>query len=120
MTAVVIPNLNGEKWLGDSIRSVLNGSCEQIEVVVVDNGSTDNSKEIIESFSGERVRGIYLDENTGFSAAVNLGIRETEGEFVALFNNDAFAREHCMYELIKMPVTMLTCWDGLASMETGS
>ncbi len=101
MTAVVIPNLNGEKWLGDSIRSVLEGSCKDIEIVVVDNGSIDKSREIIESFADEGVRGIYLDKNTGFSRAVNLGIMQTKGEYVALFNNDAFAKEHWLSELIK-------------------
>ncbi len=101
MIAVVIPNINGEKWLYDCIRSVLDGSYKDIEVVVVDNGSTDGSREIIESFTGEPVRGIYLDRNTGFSAAVNLGICSTEGEYVALFNNDAFADKDWLSELVK-------------------
>ncbi len=101
MIGVVIPNLNGDKWLLDSIRSVLDGDYKDIDIIVVDNGSTDNSREIIESFVGEPVRGIYLDYNTGFSHAVNLGIRESKGEYVALFNNDAFAEKAWLSQLKK-------------------
>ncbi len=101
MIAVVIPNLNGDKWLFDSINSVLCGSYKDIEIIVVDNGSTDKSREIIESFNNEPVRGIYLDHNTGFSHAVNIGIRESKGDYVALFNNDAFAEKSWLYELKK-------------------
>ncbi len=101
MIAVVIPNLNGEKWLADSIQSVLDGSYKDIDIVVVDNGSVDSSRQIIESFAGKPVRGIYLDHNTGFSAAVNLGIMQSKGEYVALFNNDAFAEKDWLTELKK-------------------
>ncbi len=68
---------------------------------MIDNGSTDASKEIIDSIGDKRVRGVYLDTNTGFSAAVNLGIKQAKGDFVALFNNDAFAEKQWLAELVK-------------------
>ena len=99
---VVIPNLNGAGWLRDSIESVWAQTMQDFELIVIDNASTDESLEIARSYVGrENYTLIENDHNTGFSYAVNQGIRAAKGEFVALFNNDAFAEPDWLENLIR-------------------
>lgn len=91
-TVVVVPNWNGEEYLQECIDSLL-GQTTKSTVVVVDNGSTDSSREILESYGDEIVR-IYREKNYGFTGGVNPGIEyaiEHGFDAVALFNNDAVA-----------------------------
>ncbi len=100
---VIIPNLNGEGWLGGAIDSVIAQTIQDFELIIIDNNSTDKSLEIARSYLTRKDS--YLVENTsntGFSAAVNTGIKAAKGEFVILFNNDAFAEENWLEELIKV------------------
>lgn len=98
---VVIPNLNGAGWLRDSIESIWAQTEQELELIVVDNGSTDESLAIARSYLGRpRYQLIENGRNTGFSHAVNQGIRAAKGEFVALFNNDAFAEPDWLANLI--------------------
>ena len=99
---VIIPNLNGAGWLKDSIESIWAQTEQDFELIVVDNGSTDESRDIARSYQGrERYTLIENAENTGFSHAVNQGIAIARGEYVALFNNDAFAEPDWLAELLK-------------------
>ncbi len=100
--SIVIPNLNGANWLKDSIESVWAQTFTDFELIVIDNGSEDESLAIAESYEGRaNYTLIKNSENTGFSAAVNAGIRIAKGEYVVLFNNDAFAERDWLYELIQ-------------------
>ena len=99
---VIIPNINGKGWLRDSIESVLAQTEQDFELIVVDNGSTDESLAEARSYCGRP--GFTLienGENTGFSHAVNQGIARAKGEYVVLFNNDAFAEPDWLAELIR-------------------
>ena len=99
---VIIPNLNGAGWLKDSIESIWAQTEQDFELIVVDNGSTDESRDIARSYQGrERYTLIENAGNTGFSHAVNQGIAIARGEYVALFNNDAFAEPDWLAELLK-------------------
>lgn len=98
---VVIPNLNGAGWLRDSIESVWAQTEQDFELIVIDNGSDDESLAIAREYVGrERYTLVENKTNTGFSAAVNTGIRMARGEYVALFNNDAFAEPDWLAQLI--------------------
>ena len=100
--SVIIPNLNGAGWLRDSIESIWAQTEQDFELIVIDNGSTDESREIARSYRGrDRYTLIENDRNTGFSHAVNQGIAIARGEYVALFNNDAFAEPDWLAELLK-------------------
>jgi GT2 family glycosyltransferase len=103
---VVIPNWNGADALADSIDSVLAQSVTDFELVVVDNGSTDRSRELIKAYQQKdpRVRSVLLDENYGYTGGVNPGIdiAIAEGaEFVAPFNNDARADKDWLKQLVE-------------------
>ena len=100
--SIVIPNLNGAGWLRDSIESIWAQTEQDFELIVVDNGSTDESLAIAKSYEGRaRYTLICNARNTGFSHAVNQGIRAAKGEYVVLFNNDAFAEPDWLARLIE-------------------
>lgn len=85
-TTVVIPNYNGIKYIDNCICSLYRGT-KIPDVILVDNGSQDGSKELVRERYG-KVRIIEFKENTGFSCAVNAGIRAASTEYVLLLNND--------------------------------
>ena len=104
--SVIIPNLNGAGWLRDSIESVWAQTEQDFELIVIDNGSTDESLEQARSYcSRENFTLIENGTNTGFSHAVNQGIAMAESEYVVLFNNDAFAEPQWLAELIRTAET---------------
>ncbi|MEK7153228.1 MAG: glycosyltransferase family 2 protein, partial [Patescibacteria group bacterium] len=102
---VIIPNWNGAPDLPASIDSVLTQSFKDFDLVVVDNGSSDRSKEVIESYVAKdgRVRGIYRDKNYGYTGGVNPGIEVAAQEgaiYAAPFNNDAYADKDWLKHLV--------------------
>jgi GT2 family glycosyltransferase len=84
---VVIPNWNGKEFLEVCLPSLRKQEFEDFEVIVVDNGSEDGSREFVEANFPE-ARFILLGKNRGFSAAANTGVRASGSELVALLNND--------------------------------
>jgi len=99
LVSVIIPNWNGKKFLKGCLDSLLLSSYEQVEVVIVENGSKDGSVEYLES-NYPSVKLVKFAQNTGFSPAVNAGIRYCEGEFVALLNNDTVVDKNWISEMI--------------------
>lgn len=83
----MIPNWNGEHFLELCLSSLKRQSFEDFETILVDNGSTDGSLGLIARDFPE-VGVVSLDENLGFSAAANAGIKASDAELVALLNND--------------------------------
>ena len=84
---IVIPNYNGEKYLVSCLKALYDNTEEDIQVIVVDNGSADQA--IVEAKAlYPQVRYILLDRNYGFCKAVNIGIRASDTEYVLLLNND--------------------------------
>lgn len=87
---VVIPNWNGLKFLGSCFTSLRMQSFKSFETILVDNGSTDGSRDfVLQNFP--EVQCIALTTNKGFSVAVNTGIEASDSEYVALLNNDTEA-----------------------------
>lgn len=85
---VVLTCYNGARWISRAIESVLAQTYEDFELVIIDDGSTDNSKEIVTSHLCDgRVRYIH-QENRGFSAAVNRGIKESSGSLIGFIGQD--------------------------------
>lgn len=85
--SVIIPAFNHARFLGEAIESVLNQTLHDFEIVVVDDGSTDNTSEIVASVSDPRVRYIY-QTNKGLSAARNAGILNSGGPLLTFLDSD--------------------------------
>ncbi len=84
--SVIIPTYNREKLVTQAIDSVLNQTFRDHEIIVVDDGSTDGTKDILKPYM-DSIRYIYQD-NRGVSAARNRGVRESRGELLAFLDSD--------------------------------
>lgn len=84
--SVIVPTYNRTHLIGETIRSVLNQSFRTIELIVMDDGSTDNTKEIISGF-GDSVR-YFHQENKGRSIARNEGFKAARGEYICFLDSD--------------------------------
>lgn len=87
MISVVIPLYNKEASIAQSLRSVLSQSYRDFEVVIVDDGSTDDSVSIVESMSDPRIR-LVKQENGGPSKARNTGVKNARGEWILFLDAD--------------------------------
>ncbi len=87
MISVVIPLYNKEKQIACTLQSVFEQTFQNFEIVIVDDGSTDNSVEEVEKFDDSRIRLIH-QTNAGVSAARNRGIEEASGELIAFLDAD--------------------------------
>jgi len=90
LVSVVIISFNSAAYLERCVKSLEDQSYRQIEILVIDNGSKDGSLAIVQQMADRgRVR-LFAGDNIGSSKANNLGIRESNGEFVLVLNADAF------------------------------
>ena len=92
LISIVIPIYNREATLRRCVESVLNAGYKNLEVVLVDDGSTDHSWDVICSFSDERIKSIHI-ANGGISAARNVGIGLSSGEYIHFVDSDDYIEE---------------------------
>ena len=85
--SVVIPNWNGRKYLPVILKSLTRQTLRDFEIIVTDNGSTDDSVDYLRKHWPEATL-IEIGKNTGFTGGSNRGIEAAKGEFIALLNND--------------------------------
>ena len=95
---VIIPNYNGLSFMKPCLEALERQTYQGFEILVVDNGSTDGSAQWLEE---QGVPSILLKENTGFSGAVNAGIRASETPYVILLNNDTEVCPDYVKELVR-------------------
>jgi GT2 family glycosyltransferase len=98
-TAIVL-NYNGRGFVEEAVQSLVDQDLVGLEVLVVDNASTDGSAEEVERRFAGRARIIRAPRNLGFGAGNNLGIREARGRHIILLNNDAVAAPGFARELV--------------------
>lgn len=99
--SVVIPVYNSERFLQDSINSVLDQTFSDFEIVVVDDGSTDGSADIVHRYSDARIRMVSHARNRGQAEARNTGIRSSRGIYVALLDSDDIAEPTRLAEQVE-------------------
>ena len=110
--SVIIPTYNREKTILRAVQSVLDQTYTNLEVLVIDDGSTDGTAEIVRGIEDDRVKYIVLEQNGGQAKARNTGVQMAEGEWIAFQDSDdcwhknkleiqmTYAREHTEYSMI--------------------
>lgn len=99
LVSIITPVYNGEAFIGEAIRSVLDQSYPNWELIIIDDGSTDNTSTIVSSFSDPRIRYIY-QENRGQGPALNHGLDLATGEYVATLDADDWYPQNSLYDRV--------------------
>ncbi len=89
--SVVMPVLNGDKYLRLAIESILNQTFKDFEFIIINDGSTDSTEDVVQAFSDPRVVCIKNEVNLGLSKSFNIGIRAAQGEYIARMDADDIA-----------------------------
>jgi glycosyltransferase involved in cell wall biosynthesis len=89
--SVIIKSYNHAAFVGETIRSILDQSFQDFEIVVTDDGSTDGTPDVIRRFADPRIHLRVFEKNRGISIAMNDTIARARGEFIAILNSDDFA-----------------------------
>jgi glycosyltransferase involved in cell wall biosynthesis len=87
VVSVIIPTYNRARFVGQAIQSVLDQTFQDFELIVVDDGSTDNTRTVVEEFTDPRIRYIH-QENMGISGTRNTGIRNARARYIAFLDSD--------------------------------
>jgi len=99
LVSVLIPVYNSEKFLDEFISSALKQTYDRIEVIAVNDGSTDNSLKILEKYS-DRIK-IITQTNQGLASSINNGISKCKGEWIKWISPDDVMYPNCVEELVK-------------------
>src|SRR5690554_4366466 len=89
MFSIIIPLYNKENSVFETLNSVFNQSFSEFEVILVNDGSSDNSLKVVQKFMDPRLK-VYSKENGGVSDARNYGISKAENEYIAFLDADDF------------------------------
>jgi len=89
---IVIPSYNRGHIVGRAIESVLNQSYSDFEIIVVDDGSTDNTKEVVCQYMDSRIN-YFFQENSGVSAARNTGSKLAKGDYLVFLDSDDYVND---------------------------
>ncbi len=98
---VVIPVWNSEKWIPGCFDSLARQTFVEFSLTVIDNGSSDNSVEIIKERDISNITLVELEKNIGFAAAVNMGIKSASSPYVALLNIDTIPADDWLEKLVE-------------------
>ena len=82
LATVLLPVYNAEKYLAEAIESILNQTFSNFELLIINDGSTDESLKVIQSYNDERIRLLNLEQNVGLVNALNIGLNEVHSEFI--------------------------------------
>src|SRR5690554_578625 len=97
--SIVVPCYNGSQFVQETLLSVINQSYSNFEILIINDGSTDNSIEVIQSVKDERIT-IYNKENSGVSDTRNFGLKHSKGDFIIFLDADDLLSEHFLEEAI--------------------
>lgn len=94
LVSVIIPAYNSEKYISEAVESVINQTYKNIELIIVNDGSTDKTLDIVNEFSKKDSRVVIVNkENGGVSSARNLGFEIAKGDYIALLDSDDVCSE---------------------------
>ena len=88
LVSIIMPSYNSEKYISVSVKSIISQSYVNWELIVVDDCSTDNTLEIVQSFEDDRIKILKNEHNSGAAVSRNRGLREARGKWVAFLDSD--------------------------------
>lgn len=91
LISVILPVFNAEEYVFDSVQSILNQSIDSFEIIILNDGSTDRTEDIIKSFNDERIRYFKNEENIKLINTLNLGLHLATGKYIARIDADDIA-----------------------------
>lgn len=105
LVSIIVPIYNVEEYLDKCIKSLVKQTYKNIEILLIDDGATDNSGIICDKWHDEDVRiHVYHIENSGVSFARNLGLREAKGEYISFVDPDDYVEENFIEVLLNLIV----------------
>lgn len=99
--SIIIPLYNKEKYIKKTISSILNQTYEKYEIIIINDGSTDRSKDVVESINDDRITLINI-KNSGVSAARNYGIEHAKFEYIAFIDADDYWDKNYLKYIISL------------------
>lgn len=108
MISVIVPLYNKEHHIKKSINSILNQTYRNFEIIIIDDGSSDNSLNIIKTIIDNRIK-IITQPNAGVSAARNRGIKESNGEYITFLDADDLWERDYLETQIKLTIDYPNC-----------
>ena len=103
MISVIVPVYNTEKYLNRCIKSIISQKESDLEIILVDDCSTDKSPVILDDWEKKdsRIRVIHKNNNTGVSNTRNIGLKEAKGEYIAFVDSDDWIEEDMLSSMVK-------------------
>ena len=89
MISVIVPIYNAENSIKKCVESILNQTKKELEIILINDGSTDNTEEVIRSFKDKRIK-YYKNENKGIGKTRNFGIDKATGEYIMFLDSDDY------------------------------
>lgn len=101
LVSVIMPSYNTGKFIAESINSVLSQTYNNLELIIVDDCSTDNTDEVVKSFDDKRIRYFKNEKNSGAAVSRNRALREAKGKWIAFLDSDDLWIEDKLEKQIK-------------------
>lgn len=93
MISVIVPIYNAEKCIKKCIESILNQTKKELEIILINDGSTDNTEKVIKSYKDSRIK-YYKNKNQGIGKTRNFGIEKASGEYIMFLDSDDYMSEN--------------------------
>lgn len=103
LVSIIVPNYNGEVFLADTIESVIHQNYDNWELIIVDDGSTDNSEDVAKKYVSSKIHYIKRPASVrkGGNACRNIGIKNAQGEFLIFLDSDDLLAPYCLEQRMK-------------------
>lgn len=103
LVSIIIPVFNAERYIKKTLESVLNQTYKQIEIILINDGSTDNTTNILDIFQKQdkRIR-VFMQKNRGVSYSRNVGIQKAKGKYIVFVDGDDYVDNNIIEELLNL------------------
>lgn len=101
LVSIIMPVYNGEMYLRDAVDSILSQTYKNFEFLIINDGSTDGTEEILEKYTDKRIKILNNNENKGLIYSLNRGLKISKGKYIARMDADDIALNNRLYEQVK-------------------